>query len=76
MNYNGRDFVLCKFSIKLSAIDFCIYVYDVVFLQADDHLEKYMDTFDIVMIDDQTMDVPNRILTLIADSEVGERAAQ
>lgn len=46
------------------------------FIQADDHLEKYMDTFDIVMIDDQTMDVPNRILTLIADSEVGERATQ
>lgn len=35
-----------------------------------------MDTFDIVLIDDQTMDVPNRILTLIADSEVGEGAAE
>lgn len=35
-----------------------------------------MDTFDIVLIDDQTMDVPNQILHLIADSEVGEGAAE
>lgn len=28
-----------------------------------------MDTFDIVLIDDQTMDVPHKIINLIVDGE-------
>lgn len=28
-----------------------------------------MDTFDIVMIDDQTMDVPSKILNMIVEAE-------
>lgn len=35
----------------------------------EEQLEKYMDTFDIVLIDDQTMDVPSKLLQLIVDAE-------
>lgn len=37
-------------------------------LQPDEHLSKYLDTFDIVLIDDQTMDIPRKILSLITTS--------
>lgn len=45
------------------------------FLQIEEQLDKYMDTFDIVLIDDQTMDVPNRIVSLIAEGEAAVEAA-
>ena len=32
-------------------------------------LEKYLDAFDIVLVDDQTMDVANWLLTKVATSK-------
>lgn len=39
--------------------------------QVEEQLDKYMNTFDIVLIDDQTMDLPNKLLNLIVDAELG-----
>lgn len=36
-----------------------------LFFQAEHSLPAYLDAFDIVLIDDQTMDVPRAILSLI-----------
>ena len=34
--------------------------------QPEDNLPNYLDAFDIVLIDDQTMDVPIKLISLIA----------
>lgn len=36
-------------------------------LQAEQNLEKYMNVFDIVLIDDQTMNVPLALLAAVED---------
>lgn len=33
--------------------------------QIDERLETFMDTFDVVLLDDQTMDLPNAIVNLM-----------
>ncbi|XP_037952549.1 7-methylguanosine phosphate-specific 5'-nucleotidase [Teleopsis dalmanni] len=38
-----------------------------LFDHVEDNLEKYMNVFDIVLVDDQTMDVPRALLTLIEE---------
>lgn len=37
--------------------------------QAEEQLESYMNTFDVVLIDDQTMDLPNKLLSLIVAND-------
>lgn len=37
-------------------------------LQPEINLPKYLDRFDIVLVDDQTMDVPRKIISLIAET--------
>ena len=39
--------------------------YPLIALQVEDRLEKYMDSYDIVLVKDETLEVPNSILQRI-----------
>lgn len=67
------DHVSLPIVIKINWLDLNSLEFEIItYFQPEDNLPKYLDTFDIVLIDDQTMNIPNKILSLVVNGNENE----